>query len=447
MSRGPGEPRRPKRPGGPDAPGDDETAPGPSTFRPTPAGRRVEPRARRPADPDAGGNPVPPDAGATRRGPSARRTAPETSAKPRGLAAAGEMLIIGRVGAGDLAKFCRLFGVYLNSGVGIAKALESLRQQMAGTALGPVAERLQQAVQRGETISDACAREPQAFDALFLSMVRVAEARGGLPETLKDLAAHYESRQRLFRQARTALIYPTAVILIAIAVGALLTMFVLPTLVSILRDMTRGKGVDLPWPTRVLMGFSVFVQAVGWWLIPLGLVVGAFALLRAYRTPRGKRALDEVIVRVPVMGKLVGLIDQARYARTLGDLLDAGVDYDRSLALTADVVQFGPYRAAVEQVREDVRAGSEVSPAMARTSRFAPDLLAFVETGEETGQLPESLQRVARDYEDRVEHMVKNIGSLIQPLIVIVLGAIIGFIALAFIMAYVAVLMSLMSGF
>jgi type II secretory pathway component PulF len=358
----------------------------------------------------------------------------------------GETMLIGKVRAGDLAVFCRQFGVYLDSGVGILRALDSLRQQVAGTAMGPVAERIRLSIKRGASLADAVAVESQAFDPMAISMLRVAEARGGMPETLKSLASHYEARQRFWRQARSAMIYPSAVILIALAVGGFLTIFVLPTLVAILEDTVRGKAVDLPGPTKLLIGMTKFIQTAGWWLIPLLLVGGRFGTIQAYRSRKTKRYLDEVLIRLPGLGGLIQLIDQGRFARTLSDLLDAGVDIDNSLKLAADVCQFEPYRQAVLKSRAEVFEGSELAPALRATRRFAPDMLAFVETGEETGQLPENLARVAEDYEDRAEHLIKNIGSVIQPLLMIVIGGIVGFVAVSFIMAYVAVLTSLMGG-
>jgi type II secretory pathway component PulF len=401
------------------------------TFRPNPAGRRVA------------------KAGEDEARPRARSSRPESEAASSGKSIAramGETMLIGRVRDEQLATFCRQLGTYLNSGVGVTRALSSLREQVAGTALGPIVERMGQAVKQGETISDAAAREPRAFDPLFLSMVRVAEARGGLPEALKGMASHYEARARFWKQARSAMIYPTIVIFIALVVGFLLTTFVLPLFVDILKDATRDKSASLPLPTQVLIWISDFMKALGWWLLPLLTAAGIFGLVRAYRTEGGKRWLDQIIVRVPVMGKLVSVIETARFSRVLGDLLDAGVGVDKSFALTADVMQFGPFEAAVRQVGGAVKGGSEVAPALSETHRFEPDVIAYVETGEETGSLPESLKRLAKDYEERATHMVKNLASLVQPLLVIVLGSIVGFIVIAFVMAYVSVILSLTGG-
>ncbi|MBX6314551.1 MAG: type II secretion system F family protein [Isosphaeraceae bacterium] len=334
----------------------------------------------------------------------------------------------------------------MEAGVDLLKALNSLERQFASTALGPVIARVGQAVRRGEALGDAAAQEPQAFDALFVSMLRVAEARGGIPEVLRSLADHYEARLRLIRQARSAMIYPIAVILVATAVGALLTIKVLPALVGILEDMVRGKPFELPLPTRLLMSFSHFVQRMGWWAIPLVLFGALFGLIWLYRRPAGKAMLDEISLSIPVLGTLRRKVDTTRFARTLSTLLDAGVDLGTSLDLTADVLHLTPLRRVVRRSREAVMEGAELSEAIESSRRFPPDVVAIVRSGEETGRLPETLAKMADDYEEQVELMVKNLGHLIQPLIVIVLGGIVFFIALAFVMAYVSILGSLAGG-
>jgi len=355
-----------------------------------------------------------------------------------------ERVFFGSVGSKHLATFCRQFGSYLDAGVDPRKALLTLEGQFARTALGPVIGRLVLAVRKGETLSDAMAKEPQAFDSLFLSLMRVAEARGGVPETLRRLANQYEARTRLVRQARTAMIYPIAVLLIAGGVAVLLTFFVLPVLVAILEDM--GKHKALPLPTRMLIGLTHFLSAYGWWGIPLALIGTVAGLRVAYRAPAGKAALDEAVLYVPVLGMLLRKVDTTRFARTLASLLDGGVDVGRSLSMTADVMRLTPFRRAVEGTRSMVKEGSELGEALRVSGRFPPDVLAAVDAGEATGKLPETLDRVADDYEEQVASIVKNLGVLIQPVLVVVMGGFVLFIALAFVMAYVSVIMDLAGG-
>lgn len=460
MSPNPSEPdpRRPKRPSSaarpprkaPSRPAEEtetEDLEGPSTFQPVSAKKPPsseitrKKRKRPPGESDLLGDPYELPENMPRFSPKKPKHDPKIDEG----GSLSERVRFGRVSAGLLSQYCRQFAVYLNAGVTLSRVFDSLSKRFKGTAMGPVNERLALAVRRGDTLSEAVARESQAFDPMFLSMVRAAETRGGLPETLTRLADHYEARQSLIRQTRSALIYPTAVIFVCLAVGGLLTIFVLPVLVNILREF--AGDITLPLPTRMLMALSDFVQAVGWWLLPALLVATPFVLVRMYRTAKGKDLLDRLILRVPVMGKLMRMIDTARFSRAFADLLRAGVDLGTSIDLTADVLQTSPYQEAVRGMRKQVVRGTDLSTAIAETGRFDPEVLAYVQSGEETGTLPESLLRLADEYEDRVAHMVKNLGSLIQPLILIVLGSIVGFIVISFVLAYVALISKLTTGF
>ena len=298
-------------------------------------------------------------------------------------------------------------------------------------------------VRQGDALAETMSREPQAFDKLALSMIRVAEARGGVPETLRSLSHHYEARQRLIRQARSALIYPTVVLAIASVVVLLISIFVLPTFASLLADITRGKSVELPLPSRVLLTISGFMTAQGWWLVPLVAVGSVFGALWWYRTAPGKAVLDGLSLYVPVLGQLRRKIETTRFARTLASLLQAGVDVGTSLELTGGVLGLAPFRRAVAAIKTQVRDGAELSEAIDSTRCFGPDVIAIVESGEETGRIPETLDKLADDYEEQVQYMVKNLGQLVQPILLICLGGVVLFIILAVILSYIQVLTSL----
>jgi type II secretory pathway component PulF len=409
MSRVPEEPEPPRRP----RPKPARPA-GSSTFRPNPnAGR---PRA-------------------VRDDPRDLEDEPRVS-KP------GQAIVFGQVNSGTLALFCRQFASYLDAGVDLMKALSSLETQYARTALGPVIGRIILSVRRGDSMTAAVQREPKAFDTLFVSMIQVAEARGGMPETLRMLSKHYEARQRLIRQARSAMIYPIAVLLVASGVVAMLTLWLLPKFIDMLRELP-GQGASLPWPSRVLMAFSGFVQALGWWLIPLVMIGGPLLLLWIYRTRSGKRIIDSLIIRVPVFGLLLRKIDTTRFSRTLGTLLGSGVDVGSSIDLTGEVMRLEPLRRAVLDARPFIMDGGPLSEALQKSRWFGPDVIAVVESGEETGKLPESLERLGDDYEEQVSYMVRNMGQLVQPLIIIFLGGLVLFIILAVLLPYIALLSNL----
>lgn len=412
MSR-PDEPRRPRPPGQPRKKSDDVRR-RPSDEDDEPAPR---PRARRDREP------IPATGG------------------PKLV----ERILFGRVSSSHLASFCRQFAAYSDAGVDLIKSLQSLRAQFARTALAPILGRLIDGVRQGDALSDAMAEEPEAFDRLFLGMMRVAEARGGIPETMRMLADQYDARVRLIRAARSAMIYPIIVLIIAAGVVSLMTVWLLPMFASLLADLARGTGgeASLPLPSRVLMGISKFVQGAGWWLIPTVAVAAFVGPILLYRNRAGKAAMDEMGLYTPVLGRFLRLIETARFSRTMSTLLDAGVDMNASLDLTGDVLRLAPYHRAVEGAKGEVLHGAELSEALGSSGRFATDVIAVVESGEETGRLPESLAKLADDYEERVEYMVKNLGSLVQPLIMVLLGAVVFFIILAVILPYISALTSL----
>jgi type II secretory pathway component PulF len=349
----------------------------------------------------------------------------------------------GRVATKHLVNFCRQFAGYLDAGINLYRAMESLRRQYQWTSLGAVIGRLQLAVRRGESLTDAMSHEPGAFDRYFLSMMRVGEVRGSVPETLRLLSTEYDSRQRIVRHTKSALIYPAFVIFVSITVSALLTILVLPPLVDIMRGVIRERRVELPAPTQWLIRLSDFIAAGGWWGIPLVLFGTVALILGLYRLERGKAALDVILMRMPVVGKLLWKIDTTRFCRTLANLLEAGVDISSSLELTADTLFLVPMRRAVLHARESVIQGESLSGSIELTNRFPPDIAALINSGEETGRLPEMMLTVADQYEEQVEFIVKNLGTLLQPIITIVVGGVVFFVAVAFFMGYASVLSNL----
>jgi type IV pilus assembly protein PilC len=352
----------------------------------------------------------------------------------------GERILFGRVGSGQLAQFSRQFAAYLHAGVDIMRALSSLEKQFRATALGPVIGRLQESIKRGDSLEDAMAREPRTFGTMYLSMVRVAEARGGVPETLKMLAHNLEARQRLIRQARSAMIYPVIVLVVAAGVVTLITWKLLPVFVTLLKDL--GSKVPLPLPSRILIGFSWFIQTIGYWLLPVVAIATPILLLRAYRTSRGKAVMDRMVLWTPVFGPLCRKIDTSRFARTMSVLLDAGLDYASSIDLTADVMTMDPISKAVRGSKESVLAGEDLSATLHDSGQFSPDVIAVIESGEETGNLPESLDHLAEDYDEQVAVMVKNLGQLVQPLLMLIIGAIVLLIVLAVFLPYIQMITS-----
>lgn len=379
--------------------------------------------------------------GTRRREPSR----PDPLGAQLGKANWSELVLFGKPNPGLMASFCRQFSVYLESGVTLVRTLTSLRRQFSGTALGPAIGRIADSARRGDTLTDAFSRDGETFDHMFRTMMRVGETRGAVPETLQMLSEHYTSRQRLQRQVRSSLIYPAFVVLGVIGVGIFLTMYVLPYLIDILEDMIkhgpkRYRNMKLPWPTRALMSMSHFARTIGWWLVPTvaaGLVIGTILF---YKLPAGKAVLDAIVLRLPIIGRLLRKSDMSRFSRTLSVLLSAGIDINSSLELTSDVMTLVPLKRSVRRANESVRDGGTLGAGLRASHHFPMELLTVVESGEETGRLPEILLPLADDYDDQVEHMVRDLGSLIQPLIVVVLGGLVAFVVIGFVMGYTTVL-------
>ena len=355
-----------------------------------------------------------------------------------------ERILFGRVSSGQLAQFCRQFASYLNAGVDYDRSLSSLGRQFQNTALGPPIERIRTRIKAGATLEEATGPERATFGPMFQSMIRVAEARGGVPETLRTLSKDFEARQRMIRQARSAMIYPLIVLFLASTVACLMAIFILPLFASLLADISKKD--QLPWASRGLLAFSGFISSGGWWILPALLFGVPFALLQWYKTPGGKNVMDRILLRIPVLGTIFRKLDVSRFARTLGSLLDAGVDVGSSIDLTAQAMSMTPMRRAVESAKRTVMAGKDLSVALAPTRQFDPDVLAILESGEETGKIPESLSHLADEYEDQVAHMVKNLGQLIQPLLILILAGFVLFIILAVFLPYIQVITSLAGG-
>lgn len=384
---------------------------------------------------------------AKRAKPAEGRATGRNLDEPKQVAGRGpswyERILFGSVSSGQLAQFCRQFAAYLDAGVDLLKTLDSLQRQFANTGLGPPIKRVIVAIKKGDHLAEAFAHESQVFDAQFQSMMKVAEARGGVPETLRGLSRNYESRQSLIRQARAALIYPVIVLFISTCVIALITMFVLPKFADLLKDFAGGNGGDLPLPSRVLLMISSFMRGMGLWLVPLIVIGGPFVLLRLYRTKPGKAVLDSLILYIPVFGTLAKKIDITRFARTLASLVGSGVNINESLDLTADTLHLVPLQNAVRQAKREVMSGAELSGALDKTRRFPVDVIAILESGEETGKLPESLEKLGDDYEEQVSYMVKNLGSLVQPMLMVIMGCFVLFIILAVMLPYIQMMTSL----
>lgn len=358
-----------------------------------------------------------------------------------------ERILYGSVGPKQLAMFYRQFGQYLSAGMDVGQSLRGLQKHFSGRALGPVIARMTDAVKSGRTLTEAFEREPQAFDRLSVNMIRASEARGAVPEILAELAQVAEFRTRTIRNIASASIYPIIVLTMATICLLIVATFIGPLFNGILSDMIpESKRGDLWLPTRILFRFNSLMMTLGP-LMPVFLLIGTvIGIWFAYKTEVGRTILDEIYWYVPIFGKIQKKIDLSRMARMLGALLEAGVPTPDALGLTAGVVRLKPYERALEAAERATRDGDEISPSLTNSGRFPFEVVGLIEIGETTGNLPGSLARMADDFEEQATVMIKSLSTLIQPIITIVLGLIVGFIAVAFVGLIAAVFTSLASG-
>lgn len=344
-----------------------------------------------------------------------------------------------RTRASDLSRFCLAFSQLLDAGVPLSRSLAQLEKQFAGRPLGARLAEVRRDAKAGVGLADAFGKHPETFDEFFRAMLAVAEARGGYPEIFRELARHYEVKERLTKQVFSALIYPAIVLTFALLLTFFLSWVILPLFASFLEDM--GRRGPLPLPSRVLMAISAFMTAVGFWLFPAILVAALVLIPRWYRTAAGKRAIDGLLRRIPVLGNLYNLLDQARFARAMAILVESGIDYAESLRLAGATLFLDGSRGAVAAMADLVEEGTELAVAADLASGFLDfELHQAIETGEESGNLPQILDRVAANYEERAALIVKNLGTIIQPVLYVALGGIVLFVILAVILPYLSLI-------
>jgi type IV pilus assembly protein PilC len=359
-----------------------------------------------------------------------------------------ERVLFGKVGTKQLALFYRQFSQYLMAGMDVPQSLKGLQKHFKGRALGPVIARMIDAVKSGRSMAEAFEREPQAFDRLAVNMIRASESRGAVPEILVELAEIQEFRARTVRNMASASIYPIMVMSAAALCLLVIAVFVGPLFNSVLGDMIPpANRKNLILPTQLLFKFNQVMMVMGP-LVPIFLLIGSVVgIWLAYKTKTGQTILDEIYWYVPIFGKIQKFVDLSRMGRMLGALLEAGVATPDALALTAGVVRLKPFERALLEAEVATRDGDEIGPVFAASGRFPYEVIGLIETGETTGNLPRALSRMATDYEERATVMIKSLSTLIQPIITVGLGLIVGFIAIAFVGLIAGVFTSLSQGF
>jgi type IV pilus assembly protein PilC len=335
-----------------------------------------------------------------------------------------------KVKAKDLSIFTRQFSVMIDAGLPLVQCLDILAQQQDNKFFQQVLGQVRQDVEEGSTLATAMARHPKVFDQLYSNMVEAGETGGILDLILQRLSTFIEKLVKLKRDVVSALIYPTAVVFMAVAAIAVIMVFVIPQFQNIFLGLL-GPGEQLPLPTRIVVGISDFLASWGGLAILIGLIGAAVGLKFYYATPKGRKVIDTISLKLPIFGSILQKIAVARFSRTLSTLLSSGVPILQSLDITARTAGNVVIENAILQVRAGVERGESFVEPLKATEVFPNMVAQMIGIGEQTGALDAMLGKIADFYEQEVDSAIANLLTLIEPVLIGFLGVSIGSIVVA----------------
>lgn len=328
----------------------------------------------------------------------------------------------------DKAIFSRQFAVLINAGVALVRSLGVLADQCPNPKLKKALQQINADVQQGTNLSDSMRKHPQCFDGLYVSMVQAGEVGGVLDEVMNRLAKLLEDVARLNNQIKSAMTYPVAVGFIAVVIFIGMTVFLIP----IFADMFEQLGGDLPFFTKLMMAVSDFLRTP---LYVVGIIVVVVAMVvsfrQYYKTRIGRETIDRISLKAPLFGDLIQKNATARFCRTFGSLSRSGVPILTALEIVRDTAGNQVISNAIDQARREVQTGGMISLALQREQVFPIMAIQMISIGEETGEIDSMLMKVADFYEDEVEQAVKALTSIMEPIMIVVLGGMVGSILVA----------------
>jgi type IV pilus assembly protein PilC len=332
------------------------------------------------------------------------------------------------IGLKDLAIFSRQFATMVNSGLSLVRTLSILEQQTTNRRLKQIIAQVRVDVEGGRPLSDSMGRHPKAFSSLYVNMVKAGETGGVLDEVLERVATYLEKEQALRAKIKSAMVYP--ILLTVAALGGLffMTMVILPQFENLFKEL--GAGGTLPLPTQIAISVSAAIRQF-WWL---GFIIAAvlFYVLRRYvRTPSGRERWDRFKLRMPIVGELNRKIVIARFTRTLGTLIASGVPIMQALEVVAKAIDNMVIGNAIDAVRASIREGQTIAIPLQFSGVFPPMVVQMAKVGEETGALEQMLEKVADFYDVEVESTVASLTSMLEPLLIIFMGVIVGAMVIA----------------
>jgi type IV pilus assembly protein PilC len=330
-----------------------------------------------------------------------------------------------KLGAGiktrDVVVFTRQFATMINAGLPLVQALDILAQQTENKRLAETTRQVVYDVESGHTLADALRKHPKAFSDLYVNMVAAGEAGGILDTILVRLAQFLEKNDAIVRKVKGAMIYPAVILSVAVIAISVLLIFVIPTF----QNMFASVNLDLPLPTRIVIGMSNVLKHY-WWAI-IGVVVGSmFMVNRYYQTAPGRLQIDALLLRLPVLGDVIRKAAVSRFTRTLSTLISSGVSILDGLEITARTAGNMVIHNAVMESRASIAGGETIAAPLQKSAVFPPMVISMIAVGEQTGGLDEMLSKIADFYDDEVDAAVSALLSLMEPIMIVVLGVIVG---------------------
>lgn len=329
----------------------------------------------------------------------------------------------------DIAVMCRQLSSMLTSGVTLVKALDILYLQMEKKNIREATRRLYEAVQKGEQLSEGLRKQPGLYPEVMVSMTEAGEASGRLDIVMEKLADQFEKEMRLKAKIQTALAYPAILVTLSVAVILILVTKVLPTFVGMFAD----SGSELPTPTKIVIAFSDALT--GYWYLFL-LVIGAIVIaIRAYvTTTEGRKNWHRLLLKLPVLGPTIVKLSAVRLTRTLSTLLSSGMNLLPALEISTRVVGNRVIMDGLKASSEDIRKGMPLSESLRKVNVLPPMVYSMVGIGEEAGSIEKMLEKCAEYYDDEVDNSITKLVSMIEPILIIVMALVIGFIVMAMIL-------------
>lgn len=341
-------------------------------------------------------------------------------------AAAAQKQAKGRIKPRSLVVFSRQFATMVDAGIPLLRCLEILSSQSKDPVLKQTLETIALDVKSGLSLAEAMAKHPNIFNKLYINMIRAAELGGILDKILDRLSGFLEYEAEVRGKIKSAMMYPTLVLVFSVVMLFALFSFVLPKF----KEIFNGMNVQLPPVTAALFGFGDFMQAY-WWMILIAAAGAVFGIKMWSGTPTGRYRLDYLKLRAPIVGELVLKLSVARFSRTFGTLISSGVPMLRSLEIVGETLGNVVLASAIDTTRTSIREGQKLSQPLQASGLFPSMVTCMIDVGEESGRLSEMLTKVGDFYDAEVETTIKGLTSMIEPMLIIFMGVVVGFIAVS----------------